>query len=306
MKKWRGFCTVPLSAMIIKELRQGMRRGIFVLPFLSIHALAIRAIWNEYQTGFAPVYTDYTGALNIFLFLPGTPAFSGSFWLLVGLLCVLVMPLGGLGMMRGETEEKNHELILLTRLTRWEVVLGKFLALWGLIMLTFVSLLPYVLLRYFIGGWDTKRNLALIGTVVLGSGLACALSIGASSGRSHGRRILIFGILGSSLLFGGFVTMMFAAGVSNQCGFWYHLNAVSACLTYTLLGLGWARTSLHIAQGSRPNTNSGAFLAVALAMPPVSWVATALTAGHFGALALLIFAFIIWRSDVEVRDSSLI
>lgn len=306
MKIWRTFWSGSLGAMVVKEVRQGMRRGIFVVPFVGIQILSVMAVWLEFESGFASAYTDYTGVLNIFLMMPGTPLFSGLFWLVVGMMCVVIMPLGGLGMMREELEEGNHELLLLTRLTRLEVVGGKFLALWGLIMLTFVSLLPYVMVRYFTGDWDTKRTLALAGTVLVGSGLACALAIGTSSCRTNGGRLALMAVLGGSLFFGGMIPMAFSAGVSNECGFWYHLNVIAVCLSYGSIGIGLARAKLRLTLRffeSKPQRNYVGFVVI---MPIVAWVVTAMTGGYFGALGLLPMAWMAWNSDKDARDSAII
>lgn len=288
--------------MVVKEVRQGMRRGIFIVPFLGIHVLCVLAIWLEFKTGFESGYTDYTGVLNLFLFWPGTSLFSGIFWLVVGMTCGVIMPLGGLSIMREELEEGNHELLLLTRVTRWEAVGGKFLALWGLIMLTFVSLLPYVMVRYFTGDWDTKRTLALVGTVVLGSGLACAVTIGASAYRTNGGRLAVLTLFVGSMVFGGVVPLAFAAGISKECGFWYHLNVLVICLCYGLLGLGLARAKLRLALRFHESKPQRVFVRFVIFIPFISWIVTALTGGYFGSLGMLLFAWLAWNTDKEMSD----
>lgn len=129
--------------MTAKELRQSLRRGSFVYPFLAIQLFAVVAMAAEFQLGHAAESSQYTGVLNLSLLWT-----SGPFWMVVSAICLLVMPLGGLVLMGQELEEGNHELLLLTKLDRWKVVIGKFITLWGLCALTFVSLLPYVVVRY--------------------------------------------------------------------------------------------------------------------------------------------------------------
>ena len=80
-----------------------------------------------------------------------------------------------------ELEEGNHELLLLTKLNRWKVVLGKFTTLWGLCTLTFISLLPYLVVRYLIGGVEWWYEAACELTVVGGSSIVVAGAIGASA-----------------------------------------------------------------------------------------------------------------------------
>ena len=46
-----------LGPMTVKELRQGLRRGIFIYPFIGIHLLAIVAMVAEFQMKEVERYT---------------------------------------------------------------------------------------------------------------------------------------------------------------------------------------------------------------------------------------------------------
>ena len=124
-----------LGPMTVKELRQGLRRGMFIYPFIGIHLLAVVAMAVEFKMQEVEKFTEFAGVLNLLLFLPGG-MFSGVFWAVTGAVCLLFMPLGGLALMGQELEKGNHELLLMTPLSRWKVVRGKFLALWGLCLPT--------------------------------------------------------------------------------------------------------------------------------------------------------------------------
>ena len=87
-----------LGPMTVKELRQGLRRGIFIYPFIGIHLLAVVAVATEFQMEEVETFTEYAGLLNLRLFFPGD-MFSGVFWLVAGVVCLLLMPLGGLALM---------------------------------------------------------------------------------------------------------------------------------------------------------------------------------------------------------------
>ena len=40
-----------LGSMLVKEMRQNLRRGSFVYPFLGLHLLAVMAVVIEFQSG---------------------------------------------------------------------------------------------------------------------------------------------------------------------------------------------------------------------------------------------------------------
>jgi hypothetical protein len=58
-----------LSPMLVKELRQGLRRGIFLIPFMLIHLFAITALYLEFYSEVELGANRYTGVMQMGLFL---------------------------------------------------------------------------------------------------------------------------------------------------------------------------------------------------------------------------------------------
>ena len=160
---WKTDLPEGFDPMTAKELRQSLRRGSFVVPFLAVQVLALAAMVAEFMSGHEVGASEFVGILNIQLLNS-----SGPFWMVAGAVCMVLMPLCGLALMGQELEEGNHELLLLTHLNRWKVVAGKFASLWGLSLVTFVSLLPYGLVRYLVGGIEWWHEAACAGTVLTG------------------------------------------------------------------------------------------------------------------------------------------
>jgi len=92
--------------MTVKELRQGMRRGSFVVPFLAIQLLAVLAMTAEFQAGDLGSFIEHPGVLNVVLL-----ASSGPFWIVVSAMCAVVMPLGGMVLMGQELEEGDLRVV---------------------------------------------------------------------------------------------------------------------------------------------------------------------------------------------------
>jgi ABC-type transport system involved in multi-copper enzyme maturation permease subunit len=270
------------GAMLVKELRQNMRRGSFVYPFLGIQVLAVLALLVEFQNSSGPSFEKYSGMLNL-----GMLEDAGPFWWVVMIVCAFVMPLGGLILMGQELEEGNHELLLLTKLSRWKVVRGKFLTLWGLCVLTFISLLPYVIVRYNVGAIEVLDELALSLTVVALSAMMCAGAIGASSFRGLMARIAVMLLFAGSLAVGCGIPLAASAGVTDGCGVFYHLNAVAAAVCYTLLGLSLARSRLRLVVHAYEVKPSYMVVGLLVFTPFVVGMATAMTAGFAGFVGLI-------------------
>lgn len=291
-----AFSELPdrFGPMTVKELRQGLRRGSFVLPFLFIHLLAVLAMAAEFQTGDSARFNEHPGLLNVVLLVT-----SGPFWLVVTATCAVVMPLGGLVLMGQELDDANHELLLLTGLTRWCVVRGKFLALWGLCTLTFVSLLPYVVVRYLVGGIEPVRELACSATVVALAGMLSAGAIGASSFRGIAARVAMLLLFAGSMAAGCAPPLIASALVPHGFPIFYHLNALAACACYIALGLALARSRLRLvvhAYEVKPSWLVGGLL---FFTPWVTVMTTAMSVGFAGFVGLLAMALIAVFADVS-------
>lgn len=293
---WKNDLPEGFDPMTAKELRQSLRRGSFVYPFLGIQLLAVCAMAAEFQLGYASESSEYTGALN-----PWLTVSSGPFWMVVSSICMVIMPLSGVILMGQELEEGNHELLLLTKLDRWKVVLGKFITLWGLSALTFISLLPYVVVRYLVGGIEWWHEAACAATVLGASAMISAGAIGASAFKSmaaRGGMLLLF----LASMFGGAGAALLGAGMQTKgCGWLYHITALAAVVCYTTMGLALARSRLRLAVMAFEVKPSGMVIGLLVFSPFVIGMTTAVTLGYAGSAGLIGMALVAARIDVTPR-----
>jgi ABC-type transport system involved in multi-copper enzyme maturation permease subunit len=164
-----------LPAMLVKELRQGMRAPLFLQPFAGVHAVAIITVAREYFSG-------------------GPRDLVSPFWGLAFLVVAVIMPLRGFAALREECDGGNTSLLILGGLSRWQIVRGKWLVQIVLSGLTFVSLLPYLLVRYFLGGFEIIPNALVALNVMTASAGVSGCIIGASGYRSVSMRFVAAGI----------------------------------------------------------------------------------------------------------------
>ncbi len=282
--------------MTAKELRQSLRRGSFVYPFLGIQFLAVCAMAAEFQNGHASESSDYTGMLNPWLLWS-----SGPFWMVVAAICLIIMPLSGVILMGQELEEGNHELLLLTKLDRWKIVTGKFITLWGLSALTFFSLLPYVVVRYMVGGIEWWHEAACATTVLGGSAMIAAGAIGASAFNGLGARVAVLALFLASMIAGAGIPLLGAGMQSRGCGILYHITAVAAVICYVAIGLALARSRLRLAVMAYEVKPSGMVIGLLVFAPFVIGMATAVTLGWGGGVGLLGMAVVALRIDVTPK-----
>ena len=232
-------------AMVVKELRQGLRAKGFVFPFLLLHGLALVAVAAEYlQTRTGGTVSSWIGG--------GTEG-PGVFWLAVYGVVAGVMPLRLMESLRGESDGRNAELLLLGGLTRWQIVRGKWLVQAVLTLLSLVSLLPYMLVRYFFGGVELVPNgFSFLSVMAASLGMSGCI-LGASGYPSLGIRFFIIAVPGLLLSVNAFSTELMIANaqgvgrLSDLALFAYiYAYALLFHALYALIGLQLGRAHLKL------------------------------------------------------------
>jgi hypothetical protein len=155
-----------LNPMLVKELRQGMRRWTFACVFLSLQVLMLTS------TLFAvPTVVKNNDSREVISFL---------FWVPTVIMLLVAMPLRGLSAMTDEVKNRTFELLLVTRLSAWRIASGKWLSLVVQTWILVVGLLPFLALRYF-GGADLIRELDALLVLAMASSTLLALAVFAST-----------------------------------------------------------------------------------------------------------------------------
>ena len=154
-----------LSPIVVKEIRQGVRGKSFVVSFLVLQGLMVTSVF-----------------LSLAIPVSGweRQAWDAAFWTMVAFPIVLSLPLSGIAALSGEVKAKTLELIFLTRLSGFRIVLGKWAAIVSLSLLCGTAVLPYVVLRYFLGGIDIWEDLQALGGLLAASAVLTGMTVGLS------------------------------------------------------------------------------------------------------------------------------
>lgn len=186
-----------LSPMLVKELRQGVRTRVFVVMFILLQVLLL---------------VNITLTLLVAAVQEDTMTGSVFFWLTVSLPVLIVLPLNALGALGAEIKANTLELTFLTRLTASRIILGKWFAIFTQALLLVAAVLPYLVLRYFIGGINVSSELAKLGILLALSAVLSAGAVGISGFPPRIVRAIaavfcvfafFFGISSLSYFFGG-------------------------------------------------------------------------------------------------------
>lgn len=155
-----------LPAMLVKELREGLRAKGFVGTLV----------------GFQVIMTLFT----IFAVAGGSGSASfgllqGAYWVMLTVQLLLITPGRAITGLQAELDTRAIDLLLLTRLTAWRVVLGKWISLLVQAALLVVAMLPYGVARYFFGSVDLAGEVKLIALLFAGSAVITAAALWSSA-----------------------------------------------------------------------------------------------------------------------------
>lgn len=205
-----------LSPMMIKELRQELRLRSFTFLFIAPQAFMCLAIFiqlmesgTSYQSGVGPTI----------------------FWITIIVPLVLLVPRRAFFSFQKEVQAELLELVLLTKLSAWNIVFGKWAALTAQGLLFLCAISPYVVLQYYLGDPNPMLTIEAIFLLFLGSTSIIAVGISASASGKERRGVNFLGgiflFLGLSLLPTAFVARASSRG---------HFGSVLALDEYLVLG----------------------------------------------------------------------
>ena len=285
--------------MVVKELRQGLRARRFIGPFLLIQLLAVFAVLSETavadlsagggRSGAGPLNGGFSDGLLVFV---------------ISLVVGVVMPLTGFGALRPELERgRNVELLLLANVSRWQIVVGKWLVMCALAWLILISLVPYMLARHFIGGVNIVYSLTFLAGLAMGNAALNGVIIGASGfGNYIGRIVvLVIGGISYSVTASMCSAMWIARGAlrgrgapDDSIGTMLISTAFSfvPSVLYSLYGLQIGRSRLRLFEDPTEPPASGLIIAMMLFTPLLVGMFAVPTAGIGGVVAAAVLVFL--------------
>lgn len=273
------------SPVFVKELRQGLRANQFVWPFIVVQIAAIACIVIEYTDRHV---LNGTG----FVFADPEILFHALLWTVFG----GVLPLTLFSALRPELAGgRNVELLLMSNLSRWQIVLGKWFVGSVLSGLMLVSLLPYWLVRYLIGNvGNVGIELAVIFGVLVTNATMNAIVIGASGFRNYVGRvcmILLSALCGWLTVLGGVAGMLrFLTG--RTPGAFDIIFGVFGCLAVmaliVVLNLQMGRAKLRLFENPLDPPSTALIIVLIICTPIMVAITAGVTIGKGGWVMVLI------------------
>ena len=219
-----------LSPMLVKELRQGLRARSFTMLFLIFQIL----LGFILLSASASSTTDYAGSFA-----------SGVIFTMFGIAALFIQPMRGVTALFAEISGNTIEMMALTRLSASRIVFGKWIAIVSQTTLILITIIPYLILRYFFGGMILLGELVFLSLIFLTSMALTAVMVGMSGTNAKLARILpvigfifMIQIIGEMLFGGGFNNFMSYCTLSD----WESRVGIFSYLCF-ITYLGWCALS---------------------------------------------------------------
>ncbi len=187
-----------LSPMLVKELRQGMRAKSFTLLFLVFQGLLAIIL----LTAGAAASSDDAGSFA-----------SGVIFTMFAIAVLFIQPMRGITALSTEITDNTIEMMVLTQLSASRIVFGKWIAIVSQSALILITIIPYLILRYFFGGMILLGELVFLTLIFLTSMSLTAVMVGLSGSNAKLARVLP--VLGFIFTIQVIPAMLFRGGFNN-------------------------------------------------------------------------------------------
>lgn len=158
-----------LSPMLVKELRQGMRTKAFVGLFLTLQII----LGVILLSAGAAASSDEAGEI-----------ISSIIFIMFSIAVLIIQPMRGITALSSEVKGNTIDMMVLTRLSAWRIVTGKWASIVSQSALLLVTIIPYLILRYFFGGMNLVGEIVLLAVLFLSSAALTAVAVGLSASSS--------------------------------------------------------------------------------------------------------------------------
>ncbi len=155
-----------LNPILVKETRQALKSRQFVITFsvLLVAALAWTIIGS--LSMMPQIYTS-----------PSAQRMLVGYYLVLALPMLIVVPLAAYRSLEGEIDDGTLELLSITVLSPWQIVLGKLASAMLQMLLYFVALFPCVAYAYTLRGVDLPTTMLMMGILLVSAVLLTIVAL---------------------------------------------------------------------------------------------------------------------------------
>ncbi len=223
-----------VNPILVKETRQALKSRQFVVTFSLLLTAALGWTVVGSLMAMPQIYTS-----------PSAPEMLIGYYFVLAIPMLLIVPLAAYRSLEAEIDDGTLELLSITTLSPWQIVLGKLASAALQMVLYFVALLPCVAYAYTLRGVDLPTTFLMVAILVFAAMFLtivalffAPLSRGRTS-RITNLLVVIMILLISEYLLGVLVSNMLLEGNSLPTNitifFAFSTAAIAGCIGHLLL-----------------------------------------------------------------------
>src|SRR6056297_1009977 len=221
-----------INPILVKETRQSLKSRQFVVTFSLILFAALAWTIAGSLSLMPGIYTR-----------PSAPRMMIGYYLVLALPMLLVVPLAAYRSLESEIDDGTLELLSITTLSPWQIVLGKLGSASLQMLLYFVTLFPCLAYAYTLRGVDLPTTLLIIGSLAAAGllltviGLFFAPLARGRTGRIVTLRALLFLLVVAEYSLGAMVVSMIWYGnpLSSDALLFVVLSSLAVSMSFAHL-----------------------------------------------------------------------
>jgi hypothetical protein len=109
---------------------------------------------------------------------------SNIIFIFFSIAVLIIQPMRGISSLSSEIKGNTIDMMVLTRLSAWRIVTGKWASIVSQSALLLVTIIPYLILRYFFGGMNLIGEIVFLAVLFLTSAALTAITVGLSASSS--------------------------------------------------------------------------------------------------------------------------
>lgn len=222
--EWSNEVGDRLNPILIKETRQSLKSRQFVFTFFSLLTAALAWTIVGSLSRMPQIYTT-----------PSAPTLLLGYYALLAVPMLLVVPLAAYRSLEVEIDDGTLELLSISVLTPWQIVLGKLASSLLQILLYFIVLFPCMAYAYTLRGVDLI-SIFLMASALLGSGVLLTIIAIFFAPLTHSRTgrtltllLTVIILLTAVAVISWLIGFLILNGISFQDGEKFFL--ITACVT---------------------------------------------------------------------------
>ena len=155
-----------VNPILVKETRQALKSRQFVVTFSVLLLAALGWTVAGSLSMMPQIYTT-----------PSAPRMLMGYYVVLAVPMLLVVPLAAYRSLENEIDDGTLELLSITTLSPWQIVLGKLASALLQLLLYFIVLFPCVAYAYTLRGVDLPSTLVMVGTLLAAGVLLTIVSL---------------------------------------------------------------------------------------------------------------------------------